>query len=96
MDARVAGNLNLRFPGAPADKVMQAVPELAVSTGSACSSAAVEPSYVLRALGLDDAQAACSLRIGFGRQTGAGEVERAAELLGQAVERVRAQSAAAE
>jgi cysteine desulfurase len=96
MEARVAGNLNLRFPGAPADKVMQAVPELAVSTGSACSSAAVEPSYVLRALGLDDAQAACSLRIGFGRQTGAGEVERAAELLGQAVERVRAQSAAAE
>jgi cysteine desulfurase len=95
-ESRVPGNLNLRFEGAPADKVMEAAPGLAVSTGSACSSAAVEPSYVLRALGLSDAEAACSVRIGFGRTTSEAEVERAAELLGQAVDRVRGEAAAAE
>jgi cysteine desulfurase len=94
--ARVPGNLNLHFPGAPADKVMEAAPGLAVSTGSACTSAKVEPSYVLRALGLSDAEAACSLRIGFGRMTTEAEVERAAALLADAVERVRGQVAAAE
>lgn len=94
--ARVPGNLNLRFPGAPADKVMAAAPELAVSTGSACSSAKVEPSYVLRAIGLSDQEAACSLRVGFGRMTDAEEVERAAGLLADAVERVRGRAAAAE
>ncbi len=94
--ARIAGNLNLRFADAPADKVMAAARGVAVSTGSACSSAAVEPSYVLQALGLSEAEAACSLRIGFGRMTTPGEAERAAELLAEAVVRVRAGAAAAE
>ncbi len=94
--ARVPGNLNLRFAGAPAEEVMAAAPELAVSTGSACSSAKVEPSYVLCAIGLSEEEAACSLRVGFGRMTGADEVERAAGLLADAVERVRARAAAAE
>ena len=96
LQARVSGNLNLCFPGAPADKVMAAARGVAVSTGSACSSAAVEPSYVLRALGMSDEAAACSLRIGFGRMTTLEEVARAADLLASAVVTVRAGAAAAE
>ena len=96
LEARVPGNLNLRFPGAPAHKVIDAAGGLAVSTGSACSSAAVEPSYVLRALGLRDEEAACSLRIALGRMTTNDEAIRGAELLAAAVIATRAQAAAAE
>jgi cysteine desulfurase len=78
---RLPGNLNLAIDGVDAQVLMAAVPGVAVSTGSACSSAAVEPSYVLRALGLDDAAAASSLRIGFGRFTTTAEVDRAADAL---------------
>lgn len=96
LQSRVSSNLNLCFPGAPADKVMAAARGVAVSTGSACSSATVEPSYVLRALGMSDEEAACSLRIGFGRMTTVEEVARAADLLASAVGAVRAGAAAAE
>ncbi len=80
---RIPGNLNLTFPAAALD-MMRAAPELCVSTGSACSSAAVEPSYVLRALGLDDAAAARTLRLGLGRFTSAADVDFAAEALSAA------------
>ena len=80
---RIAGNLNLTFP-APALELMRAAPELCVSTGSACSSAAIEPSYVLRALGLDEDQAARTLRIGLGRFTSAADVDFAADALREA------------
>ncbi len=82
-ERRIAGNLNLTFPRAAA-ALMRAVPELCVSTGSACSSAAVEPSYVLRAMGLDDAAAGRTLRLGLGRFTSAADVDFAAARLGQA------------
>lgn len=77
---RVPGNLNVTF-SVPALDLMQAVPDLCVSTGSACSSAAVEPSYVLRALGLTDAAAARTLRLGLGRFTSAADVDYAVEAL---------------
>ena len=80
---RIAGNLNLTFP-APAAELIRAVPELCVSTGSACSSAVIEPSYVLRAMGLDDARAGRTLRIGLGRFTSAAEVDFAARRLAEA------------
>ena len=80
---RVPGNLNLVFP-VPALDLMRAIPDLCVSTGSACSSAAVEPSYVLRAMGLDDDAAARTLRIGLGRFTSAADVDFAAERLADA------------
>ena len=80
---RIPGNLNLTFP-APALDMMRAAPALCVSTGSACSSAAIEPSYVLRALGLDDAAAARTLRLGLGRFTSAADVDFAAEALSAA------------
>ena len=78
---RVAGNLNLTFPAGDAQALMRAAPDLCVSTGSACSSAEVEPSYVLRALGLDEAAAGRTLRIGVGRFTSAADVDAAVEML---------------
>ena len=83
MRHRIAGNLNLTFPAA-AVELMRAVPELCVSTGSACSSAEIEPSYVLRAMGLTDAAAARTLRLGLGRFTSAADVDYAIEALSAA------------
>ncbi len=84
MSARIAGNINLTFPRATAGELMAACPELCVSTGSACSSAEVEPSYVLRALGLPDAAAARTLRVGIGRFTSAAEIDYAVAALAAA------------
>jgi cysteine desulfurase len=81
---RIPGNLNLTFPSGEAQAMMAAVPELCVSTGSACSSAEVEPSYVLRALGLDEAAASRTLRIGIGRFTSPAEIDAAITLLARA------------
>jgi cysteine desulfurase len=81
-ERRVAGNLNITFPGpVDAQALMAAAPEVCVSTGSACSSAAVEPSYVLRALGIPEAEARATLRIGIGRFTSPADVDRAAASL---------------
>ena len=71
---------------------MTALPDLAFSTGSACTSARVEPSHVLRALGLDDEAAHGSLRFSFGRFTTAGEVDYAARRVCEAVAELRALS----
>ena len=81
MDSRIAGNLNLTFPHATAADIMATIPDLCVSTGSACSSAAIEPSYVLRALGLSDEAAEHTLRIGIGRFTSTADVDYAAAAL---------------
>ncbi len=79
---RVAGNLSLAFPGGvTAQAIMAAMPELCVSTGSACSSAEIEPSHVLKALGLPEARARATLRIGIGRFTSPAEVDLAAAAL---------------
>jgi cysteine desulfurase len=84
MDARLPGNLNLTFPSVTAADLMSRVPDLCVSTGSACSSAAIEPSYVLRALGLSDDTAARTLRIGIGRFTSPADIDYAAAALAAA------------
>jgi len=81
MRARIPGNLNLTFPAATAVELMERMPEICVSTGSACSSATIEPSYVLSALGLSEADAARTLRIGIGRFTSAPDIDRAAAAL---------------
>jgi cysteine desulfurase len=80
-DHRIAGNLNLTFPAATASGLMEALPDLCVSTGSACSSAAIEPSYVLRALGLSGDEASRTLRIGIGRFTSPADIDYAAAAL---------------
>lgn len=82
--ARLPGNLNVTFPNAPAAQIMERAPDLCVSTGSACSSAEIEPSYVLRALGLSDEEAARTLRIGVGRFTSPADIEYAAAALAAA------------
>ncbi|HUB96088.1 MAG TPA: aminotransferase class V-fold PLP-dependent enzyme [Stellaceae bacterium] len=89
-ERRLPGNLNLSFPGIAAPDLMAACPTLALSSGSACTAAEVEPSYVLRALGLGDALAAASIRIGLGRFTIAEEVDFAIDALAGAVGRLRA------
>ncbi|MGG5807829.1 cysteine desulfurase family protein [Falsiroseomonas sp. CW058] len=82
-DRRVGGNLSLAFPGGvTAQAIMAAAPEVCVSTGSACSSAEVEPSHVLRAIGLEEARARATLRIGIGRFTSPADVDLAAAALG--------------
>ena len=81
---RVAGNLNLTLPGVEAPALLAALPGLCLSTGSACSSAEVTPSYVLAAMGLPEDEARRTLRIGLGRFTSPAEVEQAAGLLADA------------
>ena len=87
--ARLPGNLNLSVPGVDALDLIAAVPDVALSTGSACTSAEVEPSYVLRAIGLDDATARASLRFGVGRFNTEADIDRAAGLIAAAAARLR-------
>ena len=89
-ERRLPGNLNLSFEGAPADALISDLKEVAVSTGSACSSAKPETSHVLRALGCDERRAQSSIRIGLGRFTTAEEVEIATDALIAAVAAQRA------
>ncbi len=89
---RVAANLNLAFPGVDGEAILEQLHDVALSTGSACTSASVEPSYVLRALGLDDAIAAASVRIGFGRFTTQAETDFAAGRLIETVQHLKNQT----
>lgn len=84
LDARIPGNLNLTFPARTAADLMAAIPDLCVSTGSACSSAEVEPSYVLKSLGLSDDAASRTLRIGIGRFTSPADIDFAGSALAAA------------
>lgn len=78
---RLPGNSSLTFPGIDAEALIANVPELALSTGSACTSGAPDPSHVLTALGLTRADALSTIRLGLGRGTTVSDVEYAAELL---------------
>jgi cysteine desulfurase len=87
-ERRLPGNLNLSFPGVPALSLMEACPSLALSTGSACTATEIEPSYVLRALGLPEALAGATLRVGLGRYTTETEVDFAIDTLASAARRL--------
>jgi len=76
-EARWRGNLNLRRDGLDVGRLMSDLRDVAFSAGSACASGSGRPSHVLRALGLSDAQAKSSVRLGFGRYTDAREIEDA-------------------
>lgn len=89
---RVPGNLNVSFNFVEGESLIMALKDLAVSSGSACTSASLEPSYVLRALGRSDELAHSSLRFTFGRFTTEEEVDYAAEQLHSAVTRLREMS----
>ena len=92
---RVPHILNLSFEGVDGESLMSGLPDLAVSSGSACNSALGEPSYVLRALGRSVRQAESALRFSFGRFTTAEDIEAAATQVRQAVQRLRGISPAA-
>lgn len=85
--------LNVSFEAVEGESLRASLPDLAVSSGSACSSATAEPSYVLRALGRDDELANASLRFSFGRYTTAEEVDQAARRVCEQVRRLRSISA---
>jgi len=89
MKHRIPGNLNLSFSGVQAEDLMAGLKDLALSSGSACTSASVEPSYVLKALGLSDALAVASIRIGLGRFTTEQEIDFAADTIAAEVDRLR-------
>lgn len=89
---RIPGNLNLSFAYVEGEGLMMGVKDLAVSSGSACTSASLEPSYVLRALGVDEDMAHTSLRIGIGRFTTEEEVDTAAIKIVNEVKRLREMS----
>lgn len=78
---RLSNTTNLCFPGLRASELISACPQLAISTGSACSSALPEPSHVLRAMGLSEADAYASIRISLGRMTTEEEVRRAVGMI---------------
>ncbi|MBV9859303.1 MAG: aminotransferase class V-fold PLP-dependent enzyme [Alphaproteobacteria bacterium] len=86
---RLPGNLNVSIPGVLAPDLIAACPTVAFSTGSACTSAAIEPSYVLRALGLPDEVANTAIRLGLGRFTTDAEIDFAIDALAAAADGLR-------
>ncbi len=89
LERRVPGNLNMSFAYVEGESLILSLGDVAVSSGSACTSAKLEPSYVLHALGVDEPLARASIRFGLGRGNTEEEVDRVVGLLGKAVARLR-------
>ena len=89
MESRLPGNLNMSFAGGDGEELMTAIDDIAVSSGAACTSAHVEPSYVLKALGVSDALAQGSIRFGIGRFNTEAEIDYAAAKLIHTVQQLR-------
>jgi len=92
LDHRIPGNLNISFAYVEGESLMMGIKGLSVSSGSACTSASLEPSYVLRALGVEEDMAHTSLRIGLGRFTTEQEVDTAVDELTRHVMKLREMS----
>ncbi|EKO3907156.1 IscS subfamily cysteine desulfurase [Vibrio fluvialis] len=89
LEQRLPNNLNISFAFVEGESLLMSLKDIAVSSGSACTSASLEPSYVLRALGLNDELAHSSIRFSFGRFTTEEEVDYAIELIRVAVSKLR-------
>jgi cysteine desulfurase len=89
IEQRVPGNLNISFNYVEGESLMMAISDVAVSSGSACTSASLEPSYVLRALGRSDELAHSSIRFSIGRYTTEKNVDDAIRLVREKVEKLR-------
>ncbi|WP_417879438.1 IscS subfamily cysteine desulfurase [Vibrio sp.] len=89
LEQRLPHNLNVSFAFVEGESLLMALKDLAVSSGSACTSASLEPSYVLRALGLDDELAHSSVRFSFGRFTTEEEIDYAVKQIRVAVDKLR-------
>jgi cysteine desulfurase len=92
MEHRVPHNLNVSFNFVEGESLIMAVKDIAVSSGSACTSASLEPSYVLRALGRSDELAHSSIRFTVGRFTTESEIDFAVELIRRKIDKLRALS----
>jgi len=88
-ESRISTNLNISFTYVEGESLLMAIKDCAVSSGSACTSASLEPSYVLRALGVDEENAHSSIRIGIGRFTTEDEIDFAIEKLSSSVKKLR-------
>jgi cysteine desulfurase len=89
LDHRIPGNLNLSFNFVEGESLIMALKDLAVSSGSACTSASLEPSYVLRALGRNDELAHSSIRFTLGRFTTEQDIDYAIPLIRTKIEKLR-------
>lgn len=89
LEQRYVGNLNFSFAGIEGESMIMAIKDLAVSSGSACTSSSLEPSYVLHALGVSDELAHTSIRFGIGRFTTEEEVDYAINLIASKVDKLR-------
>ena len=89
LNSHIPGIINMSFNFVEGESLIMSLPELAVSSGSACTSASLEPSYVLRALGMNDELAHSSLRFSIGRFTTEADVDQAIDQVRQAVEKLR-------
>ena len=89
LEQRVPHNLNISFAFVEGESLLMSLKDLAVSSGSACTSASLEPSYVLRALGLNDELAHSSVRFSFGRFTTEAEIDYVIEQIRTAVTKLR-------
>jgi cysteine desulfurase len=92
LEHRLPGNLNVSFAFVEGEALMMSIKDVAVSSGSACTSASLEPSYVLRALGVGDELAHSSIRFGLGRFTTEEEVDYVADLITEKVKKLREMS----
>ena len=92
MERRLAGNLNMRFPGINNEAVIAAVPEIAISSGAACTTSTMEPSHVLLALGLSKNEAYSSLRFGIGRFNTKEDIDIASESINRCMKKLRKMS----
>ena len=92
LEHRIPGNLNISYAFVEGEGLMMGLKDLAVSSGSACTSASLEPSYVLRALGVEEELAHTSLRLGFGRFSTQEEIEYATDRIIAEVKRLREMS----
>lgn len=89
LEHRLTGNLNISFAFVEGESMMMAIKDVAVSSGSACTSASLEPSYVLRSLGISEELAHTSIRFGLGRYTTEEEVDFVIKTVVDAVNRLR-------
>jgi cysteine desulfurase len=92
LEQRIPGNLNISFNFVEGESLIMAIKDIAVSSGSACTSASLEPSYVLRALGREDELAHSSIRMTIGKYTTAEEIEHTIDLLKKSVDKLRSLS----
>jgi len=89
LEKRIPGNLNVSFNFIEGESLIMAIKDMAVSSGSACTSASLEPSYVLRALGREDELAHSSIRLSIGKYTTEEEIDHAINLIQDSVSKLR-------